>query len=279
MSIVKRTIRKLTNTIPIQLLNEAFSYDYHLAPTRQLKLTSHLPIETHIEDEVWTGMVYHDINDMAGQSVEIELGGITPKPYVHTRLGNISGMVFHVPEHLRDGRNILSVTAASSNLYNVGGNIAPGANYGRTFLDSLANKMLDHATGVQGQTTPPTIAYIGCNNILVYGNYLSLLTLRVRCDIENDINLSNFDRNASNAFYLLMEQATKMMIYNRLSIPIDQARLEGGFELGRFREILDGYSDADKLYQELLAQWPIVALFNDDEDYHSHLNLISGGVG
>lgn len=277
MSIVKTAISKLTNTIPIQLLTEAFTYDY-LSPYRKLKDNSYLPLETHIEDEVWSGLVYHDINNEAGQSLEIDIGGISPRPYSHTRLGSLSGLVFHVPESRRDGRNIISISTSSTNMYNLGGNISPN-NTGRTLFENLSNKLLDHTVGVSGVTTPPTLAFLGGNNILVYGNYLMFNSLRVRCELENDKNLQNFQRNYANKFYLLIEQATKMLIFNRLALHIDQAKISGGFELGRFRDIVDGYSDADKLYQEQLEEWGKVALFNDDEAYLTHLNLISGGIG
>jgi hypothetical protein len=146
-------------------------------------------------------------------------------------------------------------------------------------MEGLANKLLNHTAGMPGMTNAPTVAYIGGNNIIVYGNFVNYYTLRIRCEIENDPNLLNFGRRSSNHLYLLMEQATKMMIYQRLGLAVDQAKMVGGFEIGRFREILDGYSDADKLYQEQLEEWGKVAIFNDNEDYFSHLNLISGGVG
>jgi hypothetical protein len=277
MSIVQEVIRKLTNTIPTQLLYEAFTYDYHSGPYRQLKMNNYLPLTTHIEDDVWLGMVYHDINSRAGQSMEVDLGGLTPKPYVHTRLGNLTGMVFHVPSERRDNRNIISVRQGSNNIYNLGGNLFSGASQS-TLMEGLLGKMLDHTAGMPGMTLAPTVAYLGGNNILVYGNYVNYYSLRIRCEIENDVDLLNFQRSTSNDLYLLMEQATKMMIFQRLALPVDQAKMVGGFEIGRFREILDGYSDADKLYQEQLEEWGKVAHFNDDEDYQIHLNLISGGL-
>lgn len=278
MSIVKEVVRKLTDVIPNQLLYEAFTYDYHSGPYRALKVNSYLPLTEHIEDEVWRGRVYTDINSQSGQSMEIDLGGLVPKPYAHTRLGNLSGMIFHIPEDRRDGRNIISVIQGTSNIYNLGGNIANGV--GQTSLmEGLASKMLNHVAGMPGLNTPPTVAYIGANNIIVYGNFVQYYTLRIRCEIENDPDLINFGRRSSNQLFLLMEQATKTMVFNRLALPVDQARMVGGFEIGRFREVLDGYSDADKLYQELLEEWGRVAHFNDNEDYFSHLNLISGGIG
>ena len=49
-------------------------------------------------------------------------------------------------------------------------------------------------------------------------------------------------------------------------IDIGEAELSGGRELGRYNQVVDGYSDADKQYEDYLeAKWPKIAMLGDDE--------------
>ena len=58
---------------------------------------------------------------------------------------------------------------------------------------------------------------------------------------------------------------------------MDKGRLEGGAELGRFREVIDSYSDAEEQYQDyLLNTWQKVAFMNDRESYERFTKMMIG---
>jgi hypothetical protein len=65
-------------------------------------------------------------------------------------------------------------------------------------------------------------------------------------------------------FSKLCELAIKAYIHNTLIIQINTAELQNGQELGRFKEVVDGYADANDQYQDyLMTTWREVAAYSD----------------
>jgi hypothetical protein len=62
--------------------------------------------------------------------------------------------------------------------------------------------------------------------------------------------------------------AVKAYLYNKLIVPINSGYLSGGQELGMFKSVLEGYSDAEENYQTYLKEiWGQVAFMNDTSRY------------
>jgi len=52
----------------------------------------------------------------------------------------------------------------------------------------------------------------------------------------------------------------------------------GGMALGRIKEIVDSYADANELYQEyLMTKWQKIALMQDSSSVGRYMKLLIGG--
>lgn len=49
--------------------------------------------------------------------------------------------------------------------------------------------------------------------------------------------------------------AVKSYVYNTLFVPVDRAYVEAGFEISSIKSIIDGYSDSEQRYREMLDQF------------------------
>ena len=101
----------------------------------------------------------------------------------------------------------------------------------------------------------------------------------LRCVLANDENLGNIQLRSYKHFSQLVEYAVKSYIYNELIINLDQGELQGGQTIGVFKEIIQGYSDAEQNYKDYLTDvWEAVAFMNDSEGYSRYVRLILGGA-
>jgi hypothetical protein len=58
---------------------------------------------------------------------------------------------------------------------------------------------------------------------------------------------------------------------------VDVGELQGGQVIGKIKEILDSYSDANELYDEFMINTMAKVLFmNDQESYGRHTKLLTG---
>ena len=144
--------------------------------------------------------------------------------------------------------------------------------------------MLDAAQGVLQSSLPvpivstANVTLIGENTVLVKDNIHLPGNMYLRCVLEADSEFSHLAPASVLAFSKLVEYATKAYIYNNLIVEIDYAELSGGMALGRLKEIVEGYSDANELYETHFNEvWRKVAIFNDFEAHRRHLKMVLGG--
>jgi hypothetical protein len=74
----------------------------------------------------------------------------------------------------------------------------------------------------------------------------------------------------------LVEFAVKAYIYNELIVDIDMGELQGGQQLGIFKQIVEGYADAEQNYQDKLKSWMAISVMNDTPAFHRYLKLSVG---
>ena len=59
---------------------------------------------------------------------------------------------------------------------------------------------------------------------------------------------------------------------------MDIRQLMGGQQIGRFKDVIDQYADAEELYQTYMTEkWEKVALMNDQQAYTRLLRVMIGG--
>lgn len=265
MNPIQKAISDLHQRIPKAILERAF-----IKNTVFGGIHTPVSIDYRIREEVINARVIPDCNLVGGTEVTISLQHIEP-----VFIDNYN-MVYKIPKELTQNRTISRVVNVSFGQH---GSI--GA-MNSAFMEGSA--MLDAADGLMSSHTPIKLtssAYVSLiaeNTILVRDTMRMPGQVYARVVLEADENFSHLKPSSIMDFSKLVEFATKAYIYNNLIIEIDQAELNGGAPLGRFREIIDGYSDAEQLYQEHFNEtWRKVTLFNDPEQFKRHLKLISGG--
>lgn len=226
-------------------------------------------IDAVIRDVIIEKKVRPDCNLVGGTQVEVYLGDLRPEyldPYT---------VIYRIPKEKTQNRSITRVLSVSMGSINHIGT----STYGAPGYSS----MLSAAEGVMASFEPipvvstANISLIAENTIMVQDTLTFPVNSFLRCYVENDEYFSQLRSTTYIKFSRLVELAVKAYIYNKLTIPIGQAQLVGGQELGRFREIVDSYSDAMEQYDTYLQEtWAKTAIMDDTRSRERHLRLLVG---
>lgn len=261
---IQKALMDVQFKIPPQILQAAFV-------TREF---GHRPlpvnIETLIRDRVIYPRVMVDCNLVGGTQLVIPLNTVKPE-YI-----DLNTIVYRIPKSLTQGRTITRVHSLGVGLGSTYNGVLNRNTHGfSAVLDAADAVVASHAPIPLVSTA--NLRLIGENTVLVT-EQLSLPTnVQLLCYVEYDEVFSQLRPTAYNKFSRLVELAVKAYIYNELSIPMGQSQLVGGMELGRFREIIDSYADANELYETYLEEtWRRVALLNDPGSRERHLRMLSG---
>lgn len=228
-------------------------------------------ITEHIKAMVIRPRVMVDCDIVGGTEVLLRLEGYqTAQPDDFTR-------VYRIPKSVTQNRSILSVM-------NVTFNDPTGiAYYGMatgcqsTQMMATAQGLLD-SMGTIPVTSTASVQLIGENVIMVRDTTILPANAFLRCLLASDENMSHLQLRTLRQFSQLCIYAIKAYIYNKLVIDVDVSELYGGFQLGRFREKLDEYADAEELYQNYLRDvWMKVSLMNDSEKWTRTMRMVIGG--
>lgn len=228
-------------------------------------------LDEHILNEVVRPRVLVDCNLVGGTEVFIPLDGVP------LERGNDYTTVYRIPKDKTQGRSIMSVlnitfsdpTKVSS--YGV----AAGAH--NSILMQAGQAVMD-AMGSMPVTSTAYVQLIGENVVMVRDTVVLPANIYLRCLLENDENMSHLQLKSYRDFSKLVEYAVKAYIYNEYVIPMDMGELYGGQALGRFKEIIDSYADAEELYQNFITEkWQKISLMNDREQWTRFLRLGMGG--
>jgi hypothetical protein len=167
--------------------------------------------------------------------------------------------IYRIPPEKREYKSITHVISVEfpSNYYNVApfgvfgvGNV--GCN--RQNLSSLACDALSGAAGgINGMPRPLPELLAGDLVKLTPSASAPMpgFSWILNCRIELDKELTNLNSSSVKLFSQLVEYATKSYILIHSTLKIDKFYVEGGMEIGRVREIIDSYSDAEEKYQEV----------------------------
>jgi hypothetical protein len=194
--------------------------------------------------------------------------------------------IIRIPKALTQGRSIMSVLHVSylnsAQVGGLGGYSGLYAGNGNSYKESteLNTLMTGMMTAVDKIpiTSTATVQLIAENVIMLKDGMHLNDGCFLRCIIANDENLANIHPRSYPAFSKLVEYAIKSYIYNSLVINVDMAELQGGYQLGAFKAILDTYSDAEQNYQDYLRdKWTKVALMNDQLSYRRLIKMTVGG--
>lgn len=240
MNAIHVALQEIRNNIPPEVLQIAFIQN---DPSLGRVNNQIVSLDERIKSAVIRRRVMTHCNLVGGQPVYIYLGSssvsvreILPAEYVVT-----------IPKTMTEGKSIVSVLSVVSNFGYVNtaafGYVSPLITAANNMYNNLANETIMQSSRLE---------LIGENTILIKDPSMYLFNTALRCVLENDENMSNLHPRFMLAFAKLCVLATKSYIYNTCKVKMDQAFLYGGHELSSVTDVIDGYSDAEQMYQEYL---------------------------
>lgn len=271
MNPVQKAISNVKHKIPMEILVETF-----ITPEFGRNTLVPVTIDSQIREKVIDDRVAEDVNLVGGTQVVIPLTNITPE-YLDTGV-----VVYRIPKTLTEGRRISRVVHLA--LLGGGGGIGIGAGLGGTVSCAASELTTDTRQVINALSPVPMVSsaavrLIGENTIMVHFANGLMMNVGLRCYVEHETDFAELPSTSYPAFSKLVELATKAYIYNRLNIRLGQAALQGGFELGKIRDVVEGYSDADELYETYLEEvWRKVAILSDANSHRRHVMRLIGGA-
>lgn len=274
MNVIQNAVGDLKFRIPRQILEKAFVTRYgEWKP-------NYRGIDELIINNVVKPRVLVDCNLIGGTQAIVPLTGLgQDKPTEYTT-------VIHIPKERTQGRSINSVLNVSFispdslsawSGVNSGGTVGSYGGSENTALMSAAAGMMSAFDRIPMVSTA-RVELIAENTILLTDTINLSSNCYLRCILSNDENFSSIPLRSYRYFSNLIEYAVKAYIYNALIVDIDKGELSGGQTLGIFKEIIQGYSEAEQNYQDYMKTvMEQVMLMSDTTSYHRLMKLVIGG--
>ena len=242
MSMLSLCLNEANNVIPEELIRECM-----IASRRYTNNYYPTSTDSFLIDEVFQKRLLPDLN------VEYANKLVVPLSKCIVERSNEIDYIVTVPASATNGRKIVTVLGIdTTNIYSNTGALyvnSPGM-MGSAILS--AGQKLANANQSIPANYEIKCFMISPNSFVVKGlGYLNN-SCAVELVIENDDQLNNIPITTASYIKKLFVLATKAYIYKTLKIRVNQAKLDGGAELGAFSEWLDSYSDANELYLEEL---------------------------
>lgn len=228
-------------------------------------------LDEQILNSVVRPRVYIDTNLVGGAEILVPLTGLSGEEV------NTTDMVYRIPKNLTQNRSIMSVlnvTYVDAQSMAAAGQFA---SCGVTVEQTAAAALLDAVSPLPMISTG-RVTIIGENVILIRDSIRIPSNSYLRCVVAHDEAMSHIQPRSYKAFCKLVEYAVKAFIYNEYIIEVDMGELRGGHNLGKFKDIIEEYSDANELYETYLTEkWAKISFQNDRESLNRWVKLAIGG--
>lgn len=202
-----------------------------------------------------------DCNLVGGAEVYLPINGAD-----HERQNDYTS-VYRFSKQVTQGRSIMSalnVTFTDPNRVSGYGQIASCQN--SSLMQAGQAMMNTHAA--MPVTSTAKVQLIGENTVMVRDTIVLPPNVFMRCIVSNDENMSHLQIKSYRAFCKLMELAVKSYIYNTYTIELDMGEIHAGQTIGKFKDKIDEWADAEELYQDFLTtKWQKISVMNDNESY------------
>lgn len=267
MNPIVKSLDEIKFRIPKEILNQVFrdkSFHFRATP---------ISIDEQILSKVIRSRVLVDCNLVGGTETILALDGV-PFERVDTYV-----TVYHIPKDLTQGRSIMSVLSVS---YMTPGMMAmapamQGFNPGSVTAPLMAGQAMMDAMSHLPICSTAKAQLIGENTVMIRDIAPPVGYSYIRCILANDENMSHIQMRSITPFCKLVELACKSFIYNEYIVTLDQGQLYGGHDLGKIKEIIESYSEAEEQYQEFLTQkWQAISFMNDRESFERFTKLMIG---
>lgn len=260
MDLFNDTVRYVTNTdIPSKILEDAFmtgKYD----PSRNRSLGDCI-IERVIKNKVMP-----DLNGIGGTLIDIPLFEC-PFEYDNTAQFRYH-RIYRIDPKYTMNRPIHAVLRAynSGIISSCGGGTAQGVGvtaYQTSGLDEMVRKQVN-TLGRPVKFSDADIEVIGDYVLRVVNTIMLTYNLTLECRIKYSDEFHEFNKPYHIEFFKLVNLATKAFIYRELRMQIDMYKLDGGRELGVYKEYIEEYSSAAADYQEQIdTRWGKILVLAD----------------
>lgn len=185
--------------------------------------------------------------------------------------------VYRIPKRLTQGRSIISALSVSYSDPTRMSGYGVSATQNSGAMLHLAAAVMD-AQGQIPYTSTAQVQLIGENVVMVRDTAIMPANIYLRAVIENDAGMNHIQLKNFHHLSELVVRAVKAYIYNEYCIRLDMGELIAGQNLGKIKEIIESYADAEELYQTYLREtWAKVALMNDRESWTRLLRMMIGG--
>jgi len=264
MSVYSKAISDVKFRIPREILNVVFIQRHQQWREQPLSL------DQQIMKEVIVPRVMVDCDLYGGTEAFVALWNLA---YERT---NDYTTVYRIPKERTNGRTISSVlnitftdpTRLSSYAATTQCQATPMLLMGQSVLDALGPAPITSSAYVQ---------LIAENTVMVRDSMIIPANSYLRCILDSDESMSHIQRRSYPAFSKLITYAVQAYIYNTYIIQMDIGELQGGHALGRFKEVVDSYADAEENYQtqleEVIAK---VMIMNDNTSFPRILRTMIG---
>ena len=265
MDAIRKALDEIKFRIPMEILQAVFikrTASRRIAPTN---------IDNEILATCIRPRVLVDCNLIGGMEVWVPLSGVVPVS------ANIYTQVYHIPKTLTMGRSIISVINITfndpSNLSNYG-NLSTNQT---SIALSIAGAVGD-AQGAIPLTSSAAVQLIGENTVMIRDVNAIPSQVFLRCNLALDDNMSHLQLSVYPKFAKAVEYAVKAYIWTSYMIMMGTGELIGGQTIGVFKDIIDGYADAQQNYDDYLRDVLQKALYgNDQEKMKRLISMMSGG--
>jgi len=226
-------IGNIISYIPKEILELAFQPQLTL---NQLNNS----LEWKIQEEVIRNRVLKDCDMVAGIETTIDITSCRAD-WVNM------GMVYHIGLGPTAGRTITSVLSVGYS-YNAMAGGQPG----------IASALTEPL-----QTSDARIQLVGHNVVYVEG-YIGVRLTNMKVVLQNDENFNNVNTRNLRLLADMCLNACKAIIFNKFNVSLGSAIVLRGVDMPKIQSIVDGYSDAEEKYKELLdTKWYKANMFGD----------------
>lgn len=211
-----------------------------------------------------------DVNLCSGVEDVISLQGLSSQRI------DAWNTIYTIPKERTGGRTINAVYSVSFGQGNAMGSYQPGTTNSSAALDAAAGVLQTNMPWTQVQSAYADL--IGENTVLLsnIGQIPGLLYLR--CQLSHEPNMANLKPENYDVFTEMCILACKAYVYTNTLVQLDEGAIKAGASLGRIREIIDGYAEANQMYKDMRRdEWRVQSHLNDREKSKRTNRYLVGG--
>jgi hypothetical protein len=241
---IKYVLSHIFQNIPHEILTEAF-----IPKNKQIVNT----VDYYIQQDIIEKKVLLDCNLFAGKKKNIlltqEMLEMTNLPVNYSILSSANIGLYRIPPHAReytDLSHVIELRYPYSASGYAGVNFPAMANFGQTVTSKGMDILNSHTFA--NTDNPPRPVLLTNNLVKLDPPQFNHIDYLLVCILKYNNRFTNLNPDAIRPLAELALSATKAYIYNKLIIYLNKVAIEGGQEIGRFKEMVEKYESEAERY-------------------------------